>query len=61
MATKEMTLAPVWSALDIADRIIERALGTDVPKEWHVAYRRASKARKQYDAELTWRREGKTI
>lgn len=60
MATKAMTLAPVWAALDTADRIIERALGTDVPNDWHVAYRRASKARAKYDAELTQRREGKT-
>lgn len=34
-------------ALDTADRIIERALGTDVPKEWHRGYKACAKARAQ--------------
>lgn len=32
-------------ALDVADRIIERAFGTEVPGDWHEAYRAVAKAR----------------
>ena len=35
------------SALDIADRLIERSYGTDTPAEWHDAYRAVAKARSQ--------------
>lgn len=34
-----------FAALDVADRLIERAYGTDVPKEWNDAYRAVSDAR----------------
>ena len=34
-----------FAALDVADRIIERAFGTEVPGDWHEAYRAVAKAR----------------
>jgi len=36
-----------YSALDLADRIIERATGMDTPKEWNDAYRAVAKARQK--------------
>lgn len=33
------------TALDVADRLIERAYGTDVPQEWHDAYAGVAAAR----------------
>lgn len=34
-----------FTALDVADRIIERAFGTEVPNDWNDAYRAVAKAR----------------
>jgi len=34
-----------YDALDIADRLIERAYGADVPDEWNAAYRAVAQAR----------------
>lgn len=34
-----------FAALDVADRIIEREMGVDVPPEWNAAYRKVAKVR----------------
>lgn len=34
-----------FAALDLADELIERAYGTDIPKEWNRAYRKVARAR----------------
>lgn len=34
-----------FTALDLADKLIERAYGSDIPKEWNKAYRGVAKAR----------------
>lgn len=36
--------ASMQRALDVADRLLERAYGTDVPAEWHRAFREVQKA-----------------
>lgn len=45
-------LGPVFDALDVADRIIERSLGLDVPRDWNVAFRAAVKARAKFENTL---------
>lgn len=37
--------AEAFEALDVADALIERAYGTDVPEEWNAAIRRVQEAR----------------
>ncbi|SKA20259.1 hypothetical protein [Consotaella salsifontis] len=37
--------AEAFDALDVADRIIGHAYGTDTPAEWHRAYRKVARAR----------------
>ncbi len=39
--------AEAFDALDLADRLIERAYGGDTPREWTKAYRRVAAARQQ--------------
>lgn len=41
----EVIVGVAGDALDVADRIIERALGTDVPGEWNDSYRAVADAR----------------
>ncbi|MET3790711.1 hypothetical protein [Aquamicrobium terrae] len=37
--------AEAFAALDLADRLIESAYGTDTPREWNKAFRQVAKAR----------------
>jgi len=43
---REAGLSEAFTALDLADALIERAYGMDVPSEWNHAYRRVAKARR---------------
>lgn len=43
--------AAAFDALDVADRLIERAYGDEIPPEWTKAYRRVAKARAQPQAQ----------